>query len=159
RRRTGGCAPRRRQTATSSNHPFDSHWQKPAGIGGARHMEPTDPNEEPGYEPGQESEGQPSQPQDVQTDGEARSETPAPGGGPTVRVEIGEAEGDLRITGGAAQVTLHADHDDISGADRGGVLYFETLPDGAELAVPHGAAVLVRDIHGDLEVDDLDGAL
>jgi hypothetical protein len=76
-----------------------------------------------------------------------------------VRVEIGEAEGDLRITGGATQVTLHADHDDISGADRGGVLYFETLPDGAELAVPHGAAVLVRDVMGELEVDDLDGAL
>jgi DUF4097 and DUF4098 domain-containing protein YvlB len=76
-----------------------------------------------------------------------------------VRVEIGEAEGDLRITGGATQVTLHADHDDISGADRGGVLYFETLPDGAKLAVPRGAAVLVRDIMGELEVDDLDGAL
>jgi hypothetical protein len=76
-----------------------------------------------------------------------------------VRVEIGEAEGDLHITGGATQVTLHAEHDDISGADRGGVLYFETLPDGAELAVPHGAAVLVRDIMGELEVDDLDGAL
>jgi hypothetical protein len=76
-----------------------------------------------------------------------------------MRVEIGEAEGDLRITGGASQVTLRADHDDISGADRGGVLYFETLPDGAELAVPHGAAVLVRDIMGELEVDDLDGAL
>jgi hypothetical protein len=77
----------------------------------------------------------------------------------TVRIEIGAAQGDLRITGGATQVTLHADHDDISGADRNGVLYFETLPDGAELAVPHGAAVLVRDVNGDLEVEDLDGAL
>ena len=122
-------------------------------------MEPTDPNEQTGYEPGEGSEGQPSQPQDVQSDGEAHAETPTSGGGPTVRVEIGEAEGDLRITGGATQVTLHADHDDISGADRGGVLYFETLPDGAEVAVPHGAAVLVRDIMGELEVDDLDGAL
>jgi hypothetical protein len=124
-------------------------------------MEPTDPNEQTGYEPQEGGEGQPSQPQDVQSDGAARSAPPVSGERPTVptaRVEIGEAEGDLRITGGATQVTLHAD-DDVSGADRGGVLYFETLPDGAELAVPHGAAVLVRDIMGELEVDDLDGSL
>lgn len=121
--------------------------------------EPMDPNEQSSYQAPEGSEDQPSQAQDVQHDGEAHPETPAPGGGPTVRVEIGEAEGDLRITGGATQVTLHADHDDISGADRNGVLYFETLPDGAELAVPHGASVLVRDVNGDLEVEDLDGAL
>src|SRR5690348_698505 len=128
-------------------------------------MEPTDPtnpDEQSGYEPQAEDQGQPSPPQDVQSDGEAHSETVSPGGGPSVpgvRVEIGEAEGDLRISGGATQVTLHAHHDDISGADRNGVLYFETLPDGAELNLPSGAAVLVRDIHGELEVADLDGAL
>jgi hypothetical protein len=102
-------------------------------------MEPAVPNEQTGHEPehGPEAQGQAS----------------------PLRVEIGEAEGDLRITGGATQITLHTDDDDISGADRNGVLYFEKLPDGAELAVPHGATVLVRDIGGDLEVADLDGAL
>ena len=111
-------------------------------------MEPTDPNEQTDYESREGSEGQPSRSQDVQSGGEAHAETPASGGGSSVRVEIGEAKGDLRITGGATQVTLHADHDDISGSDRGGALYFETLPDGAELSVPHGAVVLVRDIMG-----------
>jgi gas vesicle protein len=122
-------------------------------------MEPTDPNEQTGYEPREGSEGQPSQPQDVQHDGEARRETPAPGRAPTVRVEIRVAEGDLRVSGGAAHVTLHTDDEDISGVDRNGVLYFDMLPDSAELAVPRGAAVLVRDATGDLEVEDLDGYL
>src|SRR5262245_37596774 len=101
-------------------------------------MEPSDPNEQAGYETQEGSEEQPSQPPNVHGNGEAQGQAPASGGGPTVRVEIGEAEGDLRIAGGASQLTLHTDHDDISGADRGGALYFESLPDCAELGVPHG---------------------
>ena len=114
--------------------------------------EPTEPTGDAGYAAREGSADQPAAPPDAVGHDEQHHE-------PTIRVEIGEAEGDLRITGGATQVTLRADHDDISGADRNGVLYFETLPDGAELSVPHGAAVLVRDINGDLEVEDLDGAL
>jgi hypothetical protein len=76
------------------------------------------------------------------------------------RVEIGVAEGDLRIAGGASQVVLHVAYDDdddeeAAATDRDGTLYFARLRDDAELHVPDDVAVLVRQVQGDLVVDRL----
>lgn len=78
------------------------------------------------------------------------------------RIEIGVAQGDLRIVGGAPQVVMHLsdedeDDEETGPRDRGGVLFFARLGDDAELHVPDGVAILARDVKGDLSVLQLDG--
>src|SRR5258708_21406876 len=97
---------------------------------------------------------------DLPGDAEPRMTEPAAEAAHQPRIEIDLIEGDARITGGAPQVLLNApgvvaaDHivSDVEGA-----LRFHRLPDGSELSVPDGAHVLIRQIYGDLEVQQLDG--
>lgn len=76
------------------------------------------------------------------------------------RVEIGIAEGDLRVVGGAEHVMLrqprHADAS-VAPQDRGGTLYFARVADGTELQVPDGVEVELREVRGDLSVHAVDG--
>lgn len=75
-------------------------------------------------------------------------------------IEIDLVEGDLHVLGGAAQVLLSVDDDDLDDdvvEEAGGTLRFRHLPDGIELRVPDGAHVRVRQVYGDLRVEHLDG--
>jgi hypothetical protein len=97
---------------------------------------------------------------DLPGDAEPHVTEPAAESAQQPRIEIDLIEGDARIAGGAPQVLLNApgvvaaDHivSDVEGA-----LRFHRLPDGSELSVPDGAHVLIRQIYGDLEVQQLDG--
>ncbi len=98
--------------------------------------------------------GPDDQPSDAISTGERAS-------GP--RVEIGVAEGDLRVVGGAVHVTLHqrrGRRDEQNGPnDRDGTLSFDRVGGGAELQVPDGVEVTVREVRGDLSVQAVNGLL
>lgn len=106
-------------------------------------------------------------------DGSSRADQPSAGGpsgsggsaSPVLRVEVGHAEGDVRVFGrDSAEVELSShdlDDDDFEqyaptqeGPD---LLRFARLPDNAELAVPRSALVSVREVSGDLRSDGLSG--
>ncbi|MEO7003044.1 MAG: hypothetical protein ABI068_14615 [Ktedonobacterales bacterium] len=89
----------------------------------------------------------------------AKAETIAP----HLRIEIGVAEGDFTLTGGAAHVSVHApdwEDEDLRASSTGdGALRFPRLPDDVTLAVPTGAEVRIRQVEGSLTVDSFNGAL
>lgn len=97
------------------------------------------------------------------TGGQASDAGQTGGGANAPRVEIGVAEGDLRVVGGAAHVTLHqrrGRHDESnSPVDRDGTLYFDRVGGGAELHVPDGVEVTLREVRGDLSVQAVNGLL
>jgi putative adhesin len=78
--------------------------------------------------------------------------------GPDIEIDL--VEGDFRVLGGAPQLLLTVDGEDIAGpltTRENGTLRFSRLPDDAELRVPDGTRVTVRQVYGDLAVTHLDG--
>lgn len=78
--------------------------------------------------------------------------------GPDIEIDL--VEGDFRVLGGAPQLLLTVDGNDIAGpltTHENGTVRFSRLPDDAELRVPDGARVTVRQVYGDLAVTHLDG--
>lgn len=131
------------EMAESEGGPFTGHAQP---IGDAGVVE--------GDIHAEADESQSGEPADA-LDGEAAST--ASGG----RIEIDEAEGNLTIVGGAEQVTVHArrwsSQEDAIEYEDG--VRFTRLPSGAELRVPDGVTVIVREVGGDLRCERLDGEL
>ncbi len=80
---------------------------------------------------------------------------------PGPRIEVDMAEGDLTIVGGAEQATVNASEwsPEFSAVEFDDGMRFNRLPDGAELRVPDGALVIVREVEGDLRCERLDGEL
>lgn len=78
---------------------------------------------------------------------------------PSMRVLVDEAEGDLTIVGGAPRVGLGAagDRDEVDAVELSDGIRFGSLPDGAELRVPSGALVIVREANGDVQIERVDG--
>jgi hypothetical protein len=94
-----------------------------------------------------------------------QAQTQAPGSAPVLRIEVGRVSGDLRVYGRESNdVEMSSpdmDDDDFAeyaptqeGPD---LMRFTRLPDDAELAVPRSALVSVREVGGELRVDDLSG--
>jgi hypothetical protein len=102
---------------------------------------------------------------DTTADGPAHDAPPSGGSGPMRRVEVSFAEGDLTVHGSDdVQVRVSppgiihdAAYDPTQ--ESGGVLRFARLPGHAELLVPRGATVTVREVAGDLRAEGLTGAL
>ena len=107
-----------------------------------------------------DEEAQPESPTDVE-EGDV-SAAPGPmSETPTLRIEIEEAEGDLTIIGGADQVDVTSpDWDtEYDAVETESGLRFSRLPDNAELHIPHGALIIIREVEGDLRCERLNGEL
>jgi hypothetical protein len=106
---------------------------------------------------GREAPGGPTLPDGPEREVASRAGANAP------RVEVDYAEGDLVVHGSdLPHVRVNGLESDRMGAPAeadGGALRFAHLPDGAELLVPWGAAVTVREVAGDLRADGLQGEL
>ena len=85
-----------------------------------------------------------------------------------LRIEVGRAEGDLRVYGrDSTEVEMSSrdldddDYEEYAPVQEGpDLLRFARLPDDAELAVPRSALVSIREVGGDLRADGLaDGGI
>jgi hypothetical protein len=145
------------EMAESAGGPFTGHPQ-PIGNpdveeGDTANESATTPNETEGQS-AMQSEAQPDSGAEGASSAFTESAT-------TLRIEIGVAEGDLTIIGGAERVMVNTRHRDpeFDAVEYDDGVRFNRLPDDTELRTPHGVIVVVREVEGDLHCTRLDGEL
>lgn len=118
----------------------------------------TPPEPETGVDLPGEAPHEAAGPQDAFASEHAASDAEAPH---ATRIEINLVAGDLRLSGGASEVYIHApggpeEHRPAAGQ---GVLRFADLPHRTYLRVPDGVEIFIHHVQGDLRAEDLDALL
>ncbi len=151
------------EQAAESAHSVDDENETPAG---SPFSDDAQPSGGPSVEEGDATAESASGP--TATDGQSADDSEAQPAAAaftenttTLRIEVELAEGDLTIVGGAEQVTVNARRwsPQFDAVEYDDGVRFNRLPTGAELRIPDGVIINVREVEGDLRCERLDGEL